>query len=385
MSAPADSPRRLRVLHGITHLALGGAEQVAFTLMHGLKGEFDFAVFAVTAPDPGEFGRALRHELTALGVPVLSAGSAIPLKAGGLPLAGLRLARAVRAFQPDIIHLHTEIPEATAALLAPRPAGQGPTLLRTIHNSVYWDFWPRIGRWTDRRLAAARIAGVSQAALGAFTALRAASGAPPPPAPAVLIPNGVEVPAGIEAATRQPDAPIRLLFAGRFEPQKGTDLLPAILAAVRLPAGRRGELTAYGSGAQAGVLHALADSPPPNWAVRVLPPVPQLARRLAGFDAVLMPSRYEGVGLIALEAMLQGVTLVATDAPGLREQLPPGHPWQARSGDAADFARVLQEVLDRPAALAPAVQTAREHVRARFSADAMLAAYAAQYASLARR
>lgn len=383
MKNPGDSTRRLRVLHGITHLALGGAEQVAFTLMRGLKGKFDFGVFAVMAPDPGEFGRALRDELTDLGVPLLSAGSAIPFKAGGLPLAALRLARARRVFRPDIIQLHTEIPEATAALLAPRQAGSAQVLLRTIHNSVYWDFWPRVGRWTDRRLSAAHIAGVSQGALDAFTALRTASGAPPPPAPPILIPNGVEVPAGIPAAARPPDAPLRLLFAGRFEPQKGTDLLPAILAAVRLPAGSRGELTVYGSGAQAGLLHALADAPPAGWTVRILSPVPQLARRLTDFDAVLMPSRYEGVGLVALEAMLLGVPLVATDAPGLREQLPPEYPWRAKAGDNVDFARQLQRLLDEPDRRRETALRTRTLAEVRFGAGAMCQAYASLYRRIA--
>ena len=36
----------------------------------------------------------------------------------GLALAGLGLARAVRQFRPDLIHLHTEIPEASWAMTA---------------------------------------------------------------------------------------------------------------------------------------------------------------------------------------------------------------------------------------------------------------------------
>jgi glycosyltransferase involved in cell wall biosynthesis len=380
MSASALPGHRPRVLQCLTHLALGGAEHVAFSLMEGLRQDFDFGVFAVRPGDAGEFGRSMLRKLEDWHIPLVDSGSALPLKLGGLPWAGVRLAKAARSFRPDVIHLHTEIPEAAAALMPRGRLGDGkPALLRTIHNSVYWASWPRIGRWCDHRLRLARVVAVSQAAREAFLGLRGEPGTP-----VGVIPNGISLPKGLPVFSRPPTNRARLLFAGRLETQKGADLLPAILAAVRPPAGRPAELVIHGDGAWSERLRSLEAAPPAGWTVRVLAPVPDLLRQLPGFDAVLVPSRFEGVGLIALEAMLQGVTLVATDAPGLREQLPPGHPWRARAGDAADFARVLQDVLDRPEALPEAARTAQEHVRGRFSAETMLTAYAALYASLLR-
>jgi len=58
-----------------------------------------------------------------------------------------------------------------------------------------------------------------------------------------------------------------------------------------------------------------------------------------------MPSRFEGLGMIAIEALLRRVPTVATSAPGLREAFPANYPWLATPGDAADFARVLVEAI----------------------------------------
>lgn len=48
-------------------------------------------------------------------------------------------------------------------------------------------------------------------------------------------------------------------------------------------------------------------------------PAPEVPRLMAAADAVVLPSRYEGFGLPALEAMATRTPLVATDIPALRE------------------------------------------------------------------
>jgi glycosyltransferase involved in cell wall biosynthesis len=310
----------------------------------------------------------------------LFCGSSLPIKTGGLVLAGHRLARAVRAFRPDLIHLHTEIPEAAFAVTSVlSPAAAGTRIIRTVHNSVYWESWPRLGRWSDRRTTRAFVAGVSHDAVAAFQRLRAASGAEPPPAAPAVIFNGVSVSGSPRPFGQPPGKPLRVLFAGRLEPQKGADLLPEILSATPLGAERTGELCIFGDGSQVPVLRRLAAHPPRGWTVHVRPPTPDLVQRMAEFDLVIMPSRFEGLSLVAIEALLLAVPLVATDAPGLREQLPPAHPWRARAGDAADFARVLQCAITETARWPDAVTRGREFALSRFCPPGMLMAYAELY------
>jgi glycosyltransferase involved in cell wall biosynthesis len=96
-----------------------------------------------------------------------------------------------------------------------------------------------------------------------------------------------------------------------------------------------------------------------------------------------MPSRFEGLGLVAIESTLAGLPVIATDAEGLREALPPDHPWIARVGDAASFAAVLQAALEYPDRWAPAVAAAQAFARNHFDFPSMCRAYLQVYRSSA--
>lgn len=373
-----------RVLHCITHLALGGAERVALDLAQGLRPRFAAAVFAVQRTRPNAIGEAMRAELARDQTP-LYPGTRVPLRWGGLIPAALSAARAVRRWKPDIIHLHTEIPEAAlAAMFALRAASTGAALIRTIHNSEYWEHWPRLGGWCDRRLSHSYVAGVSRGAIAAFERLRLRSQGGLPPAPPTLIFNAIAVPSTVPARPAGNDRHLRLVFAGRFEPQKGADLLPEIAARVRLPAGITCELSLYGIGSLEDRLRAFAAAPPAGWTVKVCAPIAGLSRHLPEFDLVLMPSRFEGLSLVALEAMQLGVPLIATDAPGLCEQLPPDHPWRAPAGDAVEFARALHGAITSRSTWATVATRARAFVRTTFSTTAMFAGYERLYAEARR-
>lgn len=375
MTPACGSSSRPRVLEFITHLALGGAERVAFTLMRGLREHFDFAVFAAGGVAGDEMGRSMRHELEEMGIP-LHTGTRVPMKFGGIVLAGKRAASVARQFRPDLIHLHTEIPEATyAAMVALQPDLRRLPLVRTIHNTFFWHHWRRLGRWCDRRMPPARIVTVSQDAMEAFSRLRAESGAAPAPGAPVVIYNGVAAPDTLRPFDRAPGNPLRVLFAGRFEPQKGADLLPRIVAEVHPPQGQTCELVLHGDGGCESLLRTLARQPPPGWFVKVLRPVPDLIRRMPAFDLVIMPSRFEGLGLIAIEAALIGLPVVATNTPGLRETLPPDHPWKADPGDPGSFARVLQKMIENPGAWPDVARRAQHFARERFDLVRMCESY----------
>lgn len=371
ISRPNASPR-LRVLQCITRLGLGGSERVAFAIMDALRAEIDFAVFTVHGTSGDAVGAGLQRELEATQTPWF-AGTAVPIKWGGMLTGAYALAQAIRKFRPDLVHFHTEIPESCGALLAQfyPPLAQIP-VVRTIHNSIYWRYWPSIGRWCDRRLAHAYLACVSEAARDEFLRYRKDSGAVPPPTEPVIIYNGVAI---------QPRAPRpnphcserrRVLFAGRFEMQKGTDILCRALPLVRLPSGvSLGELTFMGHGAQAAQVSRLVANPPPGWAVTLCPPKANLATVYSQFDLVVMPSRFEGLGLIAIEASLCGLPVVTTDAPGLREALPTDYPWRAQPNDAESLAYSLSTALMQTDHWEEAVHKAQQLALTRFSPKTM--------------
>jgi glycosyltransferase involved in cell wall biosynthesis len=380
MTAP-NPPGRRRVLQCITHLGLGGAERVAFSLMRHLRDSFDFAVFAATGEEKGEIARAMRAELAELNIPYYT-GTSVPIKRGGLLLAGLAASRARRHFRPDIIHLHTEIPEASHAVMVTLfPAGGRIPLVRTVHNSVYWHDWPGIGRWCERRMRRARVAAVSEDALAAFARWRAASGTEPTSSPPTVIYNGVAIAGAPHRPKSAPGARLRLLFAGRFEPQKGTDLLPCILECVPADPQRPLELVLYGRGSHEALLRRMAARPPPGWSVQVFGPVADLGPPLKECDLVIVPSRFEGLGLVAIEATLLGLPVVATDTTGLREALPSDYPWRARPGDARSFAQALLAAIDAAPTWPAVVVNAQRFALQRFSPHTMTDRYRQLYAS----
>jgi glycosyltransferase involved in cell wall biosynthesis len=374
--APA-SPARPRILHCITWLALGGAERSTLNIVHALRDRFDFGIHTMRAGIHDAVGRQFYSELVAGGLPWFD-GTRLPVKRGGMLTGGLSLGRAIRRFRPDIIHLHTEIPESGyAALVALRPALRRITLARTIHNSFYWHHWTRLGLWAERRMPPAHIVGVSQDSIAAYETFSRRAGTRP--LSTQVIYNGSRPPPPAEPPARVPGAPVRLLFAGRFEYQKGTDLLPEILARVPREVGDGTELSLIGSGEHDPLLRRLAADPPAGWRIRLEGPQPDLAKRFGDFDLILMPSRFEGLGMVSIEALLRQVPIVATSAPGLREAFPPDYPWLAAPGDAADFARVLTEALRDRGKWSAVMAAVQPDTLERFSLERTASRYEAFY------
>ena len=371
---------RLRVLQCITRLGLGGAERVAISIICGLREEIDFAVFTVHEGHVDEVGRAMRRELEEAGVALYS-GTSVPMKAGGMIPGGISLGQAIRRFRPTVIHYHSETPEACgAAMTVFSPAEARIGSVRTIHNSVFWRYWPRIGRWCDKRLSRAHIACVSEAARDEFLRYRAESGASRPPSEPAIIYNGVNLEPLVPRAQPLHEKVRRVLFAGRFEFQKGADILGLALPQVRLPAGIHAELCFVGHGTQEPYLRSLAAQPPAGWTIQLRPPTAGLTSVFPEFDVVVVPSRFEGLGLVAIEAILNGCPVVLTDAPGLRETTPLNYPWRARAGDAADLARQLSAALSETEKWRPALLSAQALAREKFSPAGMLCNYRALYA-----
>jgi glycosyltransferase involved in cell wall biosynthesis len=92
-----------------------------------------------------------------------------------------------------------------------------------------------------------------------------------------------------------------------------------------------------------------------------------------------MPSRYEGLGLLAIEAAVLNLPVIATDGPGIREVFPPDYPWLARAGDAESFSRLLQKALSDPESIAAIVQITRDFAQKHFKPQAMREGYAKLY------
>jgi len=95
---------------------------------------------------------------------------------------------------------------------------------------------------------------------------------------------------------------------------------------------------------------------------------------LQAADAFVLPSHEEGMSLSLLEAMAAGLPVVATDIPGNRALVEPGvHGVLTPPRDAAQLARAILEVWDRPVWATLLGQAARQRVAASFSLEACVA------------
>ncbi|ARE39237.1 Glycosyl transferase, group 1 family protein [Rhodovulum sp. P5] len=114
---------------------------------------------------------------------------------------------------------------------------------------------------------------------------------------------------------------LNLLFVGRFERQKGLDLLLAAFAGA-LGRNPRLHLHVVGSGSEGE--DAAAGLPPGRITFHSWVPADQIAAYYRFADLVVMPSRWEGLPMVLIEALRAGTPVMLSEASGLPKLIEPG-------------------------------------------------------------
>jgi D-inositol-3-phosphate glycosyltransferase len=184
------------------------------------------------------------------------------------------------------------------------------------------------------------------------------------------------------------------LYVGRLQPHKGPDIAVRTLAeaVARDPDLTRDLMLAIvggpsgtGQGAEVTHLMELAAALGVSERVMLFPPLPQarLADVYAAADVVLVPSRSESFGLVALEAQACGTPVVVAAVGGLRFVVRDGETGFLVEGhDPADHADRMLQILRDPA-LAAEMGTAAAREALRFTWDATASELAGIYRELA--
>ena len=149
-----------------------------------------------------------------------------------------------------------------------------------------------------------------------------------------------------------------LLFVGRIQPLKGVDVAVRTLAALDRPDASLvivGGASGQDGDAEVEKVVALVDELGLTERVHFVPPQPHhlLSSYYRGADVVLVPSRSESFGLVALEAAACGTPVVAAGVGGLLTLVDHGHTgFLVRGRDPEVFASFTDEILgnDRLAA-----------------------------------
>jgi glycosyltransferase involved in cell wall biosynthesis len=133
----------------------------------------------------------------------------------------------------------------------------------------------------------------------------------------VRIPNGVETGRGNLKRTYLLHNPVRLIYVGRLHEQKGVDVLLRSFSELRrLRPGERLALRLVGDGPLRAKLVAIAQQLDILRDVEFVGARDDVPELLDQSDIFVFPSRAEGISNALLEAMSEGLPIVASRVPG---------------------------------------------------------------------
>lgn len=205
--------------------------------------------------------------------------------------------------------------------------------------------------------------------------------------PITVIRNGIDVSTWTFRERTARSGPPTLLFVGRLEYEKGVQ--DAIAALPRIRRSHPGTTLAIaGEGTQFDWLSQQARTHRVARAVNFLGNLEhtELLGWLHGADAIVLPSRYEPFGIIALEAAASGTPLAASTAGGLGEAVIDGVTGVSfQPGDVGGLTSAVREILDDPDAAQQRAIAARARLTADFDWNTVAAETAQVYAASKRR
>jgi len=308
--------------------------------------------------------------------------SVFPVEGVTRTRAALRMARLAlkeaALWEPDVVHLHSTF---AGFMMRPLLAAWHP-MARIVYCAHGWAFDRDAGalqtalachcervlsRWCDRVLC------VSQHELARARELGIEAGR------LQLVRSGINAqpPAQREQTPYRPWPPgvLRVLFVGRLDRQKGVDILYAAMSRL----GARGFAVVVGSRVAGGDCSACAA--PANvlhvgWRSR-----DEIEALYASADVLVVPSRWEALGLVALEAMRAGLPVVASRVGGLPEVVEDRRTGRVIEPENPGLLAEVLSGLDEPA-LRRMGACARERFLQRFQVERLIDELDQAYCSL---
>ncbi len=367
MSVSGTTRSRLRILHVITGLEIGGAERVLLeTARYQQARGHEVAVCALRPEGP--LAAAVREVC-----PLYTVDMGHRLSPGVI----WKLARLMRRGHHDVVHSYLYQANLVARVAA-RLAGV-PVNISSVRCSYTWLRWPHfaVDRWTAH--FADCITSVSEATRQ-FSIEREGL----PTRKIVTLRNGIEVSrfdkitdrAATRAALRQSlgyaaDALV-VCMTGRLHAQKGHTFL--FQAAERLK-GRFPQLRLLiiGDGPQRAALEAETRARGLSGMVQFLGMRKDVPELLAASDVFAFPSLYEGLPNAVLEAMAMSLPVVASTADGTVEVIESERDGLlVPTGDAAALEAALERVLGDAGLRGRLAQAGRQRVLADFTFEKMM-------------
>jgi glycosyltransferase involved in cell wall biosynthesis len=349
----------MKVLHVHRLRGVGGSERHLLALIPALRDRgIDARFLGLDDGDPDPF----YGQLGEFGVPYERVRAPRDID----PQLAYHVVRAMRRMRPDLVHTHLVHADTYGALGA---TASSAAVVSTKHNDDPFRAGPfrAVERVLTRR--ASRVICITES-LARFN--RDVVGLPaaklrvvrygmdaPPPAwgtdPAVPVPAGARV----------------LVAVSRLVPQKGLDVAVRALPAIRA-AEPRAVLVVLGEGPEREALTGLAGSLGVADALRLPGHLGDVSHWLGQAELFVHPARWEGFGLVLLEAMLAGRAVVASNVSSIPEIVHDGVTGLlVPPDDPAALAGAVSELLADPARAAALGAAGRSRAHSSFSVGRM--------------
>ncbi len=205
------------------------------------------------------------------------------------------------------------------------------------------------------------------------------------PLPSFVVPNPIRLDGLLDVKPVDPEAPLRLLIAGRIHPVKGFDLLLPALAAAR-DEGCAFELTVAGpdEGGYASTVRSLAQRHELTSLISFTGKLdrPQLAKAFEHASAVIVPSHQESFGMSAAEGMASARPIVASERVNIAAEIASAGAGIVAQHSVEGLKRGLLELDERRRQLREMGERGRAYVVETYAPDAVGAAMVEAYREL---
>lgn len=369
IEAQTVTSHKPHVMMVITKGEAGGAQSHVLALCEALRNDIHFTV-VIGGPTEGS---VLAQQLTALGITVCPLPQMVEsLLPWRLWPAVQGLVTLIAAHPPDLIHTHSAIAGLTARLASQRTERP---VVYTVHG---FGFKPQVP-WLRRHMA-----NLAERAMAGWTTQMICVSEHERELAYQLrihhervhvIPNGIATQTPLVDASNTPsnssttNVP-RIIMVARMKSPKRHDLLLHALATVRDAVGFELPLTLAGDGPDRKQFEALSDELQLEH-VRWLGDVHNVPELLQAHDIFVLLSDHEGMPITVLEAMRAGVAILASDLPGIREQIIHNQEGLLCANTETAIVQQLLRLVQEPYLRKRLGRAAQEHFQNTFTVDHM--------------
>ncbi len=355
--------KQIHIVHIITDLSFGGAQRFVVDLVnHADKHSYRFSI--VTLRDDIRLAEQITTDVS---VHVVEKKGKLSL---GL-FADLR--KKLTELNPDIVHTHLFAPDIWGRVAARQV---GLPIVTTEHNTNYAD--GAIRNWVKKQTTHHTSTHVAVS-----DAIRSYSMKHYGITDMQVIRPGIDLSQFLSVPALTKKKELRYLMLGRITKQKGFDIGLQAFARVQE---KNWQLSIVGEGEDKQLLETLVARYQLQQQVTVLVPTADVAGLLSNHDVVVVPSRWEGLGVVIMEAFAAGRVVIGSAVGGIPELI-----QQQQTGllvpaeDVDALHNMIQTTLEDPSLRSTLGAAARMYAKTHFGLEKMIGAYAQVYQSCLKK